>query len=117
MEIIDFKTPEFILAEIPIKDGSFNDKRLWVYCPSALSLMEFVCGNDFEAVPINFFTKKEYINTDGVAEEWGIAFTQNNCEATEVDEQALVERAWKFFKSYLEWEDRHIDEERVSKMN
>lgn len=81
-------------------------------CPLALS-----CKSASKKTKRTFYLIFSLRKSIPIQTELRIAFTQNNCEATEVDEQALVERAWKFFKSYLEWEDRHIDEERVSKMN
>ena len=38
MKKFDFIKPEFLMCEIPIKDGSQHDDRLWIYHLKSLSL-------------------------------------------------------------------------------
>lgn len=47
MEKFNFAKPEFLLCEIPIKDGSQNDNRIWVYSTNSLSLIEFINVDEF----------------------------------------------------------------------
>ncbi|MBF03240.1 MAG: hypothetical protein CMP76_08085 [Flavobacterium sp.] len=45
---IEFFQPEFFLCEIPIKNNTFHDHRLWVYHRLSLSLIEFVNVDEFK---------------------------------------------------------------------
>lgn len=97
----NYTTPKFLLAETPIKDGTFNDDRIWIYCPFALSLIEFVCLDDF--ADYNFKNNDYFIytNVDGDDEHWAPNWTQNNCELCEVDENEVMANAIEFFKKHL----------------
>jgi hypothetical protein len=44
---LEFEKPEFLFCEIPIKDGSDDDDRLWIYHLDSLSLIEFINVDDF----------------------------------------------------------------------
>jgi len=48
MPKFNFTQPKFLLCEIPIKNGSQNDNRLWVYHRLSLSLIEFVNVDDYK---------------------------------------------------------------------
>ncbi|ADQ83064.1 hypothetical protein [Riemerella anatipestifer] len=109
---LSHKTPEFLLAELPIKDGSPNDDRLWVYCVKALSLIEFINLNQIKAHGLRLADEKTYKN-----ERWGIAFVQNNCEYLGLDESEVIKNAWKFLTDYFDWEDKNIDESSTSTLN
>lgn len=107
MSLIEYTQPEFLLCELPIKDGSFNDDRLWIYHRLSLSLIEFVCLNDiqnenFEGLNKDFI----YFGNDEVdPEAWKGVFVQNNTELFELDAIEVMDKAWKFLEDYLKWED------------
>jgi len=104
-------TPEFLFCEIPIKDNTFNDNRIWIYSVKSLSLIEFINVDDL--VDFNFPTAKyrfEYQNSDGNIEDYFAVFTQNNCEYTGNDADQIMQKSWKFLSDYLRWEDGNIDE-------
>lgn len=99
------------MAGIPIKDGSFNDGRIWIYHRLSLSLIEMVYMDniaeaEFTGINQNF----EYKRKDGVVESWKAVFVQNNTEATELNTDLVLNRAWEYFLNYLMWEDSNIDE-------
>ena len=101
MEKIEFTKPEFLLCEIPIKDGRKDDERIWVYHLGSLSLIEFISVDSFEDF---MFTGKqerfEYFD-----ENWFGVYVQNNCEITENDPDEVLQKAWKFLEDYFDWED------------
>jgi len=109
----EFTQPEFLMAEIPIKDGSLNDHRLWVYHRLSLSLIEFICINDYD--DFEFTNKQDYFTYE--EETWFGVYVQNNCEATGNIENEVLKKAWEFLKSYLNWEDKNIDQSGKSKLN
>lgn len=104
LQFNDYQQPDFLLCEIPVKDKSFNDDRLWVYSRLSLSLIEFICLNDIEVS--NFQnTQKKFTFFD---EQWIGVFVQNNCEPTDNDPNEILNQAWEFFRDYLAWEDVNI---------
>lgn len=108
---VKLKIPDFLYCEIPIKDGSIQDQRAWIYCPQALSLIE-VIPEDELTVAINreLIQKKfTYENTDCYPEEFLLVIVQNNCEISDIDPQELLANAWDYYQNYLIWEDSQID--------
>ncbi|WNM19293.1 hypothetical protein [Flavobacterium capsici] len=111
MEKFDFKRPEFLFCEIPIKNGTQNDDRIWIYSLESLSLIEFILVDDF--VDFQFTGKQErfeYEDNEGYIENWFGVYVQNNCEATNNNPDEILKKAWKFLEDYLRWEDTNIEE-------
>lgn len=108
MPKFNFKTPEFLMCEIPVKDNSPNDDRLWVYHTKSLSLIEFVCVSDFPDFQFKGKMERfEYFNGDDT-EDWFGVFVQNNCNGFELDDNDVLKQSWLYLKAYLEWEDKNI---------
>lgn len=97
MFLQDFHQPEFFLAEIPVKDGSINDKRQWIYSRLSLSLIEFVKVDN--VVTYHFKNKQKKFSFQN--SHYVGVFAQNNCEATENDEDEILNKSWEFYKQYL----------------
>lgn len=100
----EFNTPEYLFCELPIKDGTLNDSRVWVYCPRALTLIEMIALDDLGVHNLQINQERKYRS-----ETWGIAVVQNNCEATGADVGEIIDGAWDFFCKYIEWEDQNVD--------
>ncbi len=100
MDIIDFSKPKFLLCELPIKDGSYNDNRLWVYAVNNLSLIECINVDSVKHLSLDV-EHKYYAYND---ERWVLAFVQNNAEITDTKAEEVLDGAWAFLKEYLEWE-------------
>lgn len=100
----DYTTPEFLFCELPIKNGSFHDHRIWVYHPGSLSLIEFVALDDLE---IHSFKGPQKKFTFFEENYLGV-FVENNCPATDQDENELLQKAWEFIRDYFAWEDNNI---------
>ena len=101
MKKFDFIKPEFLMCEIPIKDGSQHDDRLWIYHLKSLSLIEFIYVDDL--ADFQFTGKQdrfEYLD-----ENWFGVFVQNNCEATNHNSDKVLKAAWKYLEDYFVWED------------
>ena len=106
MKKFDFIKPEFLMCEIPIKDGSENDDRLWVYHLDSLSLIEFIYVDDF--ADFSFIGKQDRFEYLG--ENWFGVFVQNNCEATDHNADKVLKAAWKYLEDYFVWEDSQEEE-------
>jgi hypothetical protein len=103
---LEFEKPEFLFCEIPIKDGSDDDDRLWIYHLDSLSLIEFINVDDF--TDFQFTGKQdrfEYLD-----ENWFGVYVQNNCESTNQNADQVLKKAWKFLEEYFDWEEEQEDE-------
>lgn len=108
----EFTKPNFLLCELPIKHGTAEDDRVWIYAVNHLTLIECILMND----------KDLYLNTkykvfEYGEERWALAFVQNNIEATDGEEDKVLNEAWQFFSDYLKWEDDNINKGLTSKLN
>jgi hypothetical protein len=103
---LEFEKPEFLFCEIPIKDGSDDDDRLWIYHLDSLSLIEFINVDDF--TDFQFTGKQdrfEYLD-----ENWFGVYVQNNCEFKEQNADQVLKKAWKFLEEYFDWEEEQEEE-------
>jgi hypothetical protein len=103
---LEFEKPEFLFCEIPIKDGSDEDDRLWIYHLESLSLIEFINVDDF--TDFQFTGKQdrfEYLD-----ENWFGVYVQNNCEFKEQNADQVLKKAWKFLEEYFDWEEEQEEE-------
>jgi hypothetical protein len=106
MNKLEFEKPEFLFCEIPIKDGSDEDDRLWIYHLDSLSLIEFINVDDF--TEFQFIGKQdrfEYLD-----ENWFGVYVQNNCESTNQNADQVLKKAWKYLEEYFDWEEEQEDE-------
>jgi pyocin large subunit-like protein len=99
--------PDFLFCELPIKDGTQNDERIWIYHRLSSSLIEFVNIDEFP----DFQFKGKQDRFEYEEENWFGVFVQNNCEYTDQNENEVLKKAWKFLENYLIWEDNNIDNE------
>lgn len=113
MKTNELKIPQFLLAELPIKDKSVNDDRLWINATEWLSLIEAYCEEYVDFVfPADLVQKRyEYVNADGIMENWVLVFVQNNVGFVDdkKDPLELLDDAWHWFELYLTWEDINLD--------
>ncbi len=119
MRAVELFIPEFVLVEIPVKDGSMHDERMWIYCPQALSMIEVISEFEIDAVLHSSLIQKrfKFTNSQGEEESFTLGIVQNNCGLAEVDPHDLLDRAWHFFNDYLVWEDSNIDDAELGAMN
>lgn len=105
---------KFVLAENPRAPATGG---LWI-----IHLIEPFCIIEAVTDGEKIHTKKaiyrnefRYINSDGVIENWQLRihhyFTTDFNEEKQADEltKKIMEDAWHWFKSYLIWEDKNID--------
>lgn len=105
--------PEFLLSEVGIKDGTYNDHRIWITCPKYLSIVEFVCLDDVGA----FASNQIEMSFEYEGEEWLGFFAQNNCEMVEADPKKVLKQAWKYYSTYLHWEDENSNISDIAGLN
>ncbi|WP_430612832.1 hypothetical protein [Flavobacterium sp. JP2137] len=105
-----FEQPDFLLAEVPIKDGSPTDDRLWIYCHKTFSLIEFILKEEFsERKFIGTQAPFVYVDLDGYKEDWIGVYVQNNCALVGADQNDNLKAAWAFLEAYFKWEEMEDD--------
>lgn len=101
MKKFEFTQPDFLFCEIVIKDETLNDDRIWIYHRKSLSLIEFINVDDFK----DFQFEGKQDRFEYLDENWFGVFVQNNCEATEYNQDKVLKAAWKYLEDYFVWED------------
>lgn len=61
----------------------------------------------------NIYKHYQFKNNDGVIEEWTLSaqffFTTDFISEPEQQVIPLLDRAWRWYRSYMKWEDENID--------
>jgi len=67
------------------------------------------------------FKHYQFVNSDGEPEEWTLSvyhfFTADLLEKPEDRALKLLDRAWRWLRAYLEWEDTNTDTEHYGQQN
>lgn len=105
----------FYLAENPRTNAGVAIIHMIEPITIILVLDGFTNGNSY----YKHFT---FINSYGFAEEYTLAIhhyftTDFNEENHESKAFKIINKAWHWYKSYLEWEDGNIDNNEFSKLN
>jgi hypothetical protein len=106
----------FLLAENPMRP---EQSGLWV-----IHLLEpraiIRCTQGHER-PGALYRHYQYKNSDRITEEWTLSvhhlFTQDFTTPQEQIWETMLDRAWRWFRSYLEFEDKNIDEDEAAADN
>lgn len=79
------------------------------------------CSMGHIAPPEQLFKHYQYIGTDGIIEDWTLSiyhyFTTDFSDGQEEKALKLLDRAWRWYRSYLEWDDKNIDIDDYAKDN
>lgn len=59
----------------------------------------------------------KYINSDGLDETWALIIRDVHDNSSDEELGKLLDRAWRWFRSYMEWEDANIDEKDDAQWN
>jgi hypothetical protein len=104
---------KFLLGENPMRSG---DSGLWViHLLSPQAHIQCIEGKIETPGTCRHYV---YINSDNVAEEWTLFMHYISIATlTDAEYDHLLDRAWRWFRSYLEFEDNNIDENERSKDN
>ncbi len=111
----EYKLPKFLLSEIAVKDGSYNDDRVWITCTEYMCIVEFIYMNNVDELELD--SDQIQLNFEYEEEEWVGFFALNNCEIEEVEPKQVLSEAWEYFKEYLIWEDDNLDLKEQSLLN
>lgn len=112
------KLNRFLLAEDPRNGGALAI----IHTIDPMAIIVAIEGHSQHTQP---FRQYAYVNSDGIEELWTLyahhLFTTNmNAFDDEVSRQMvdkLLNRAWHWYKSYMEWEDGNIDMQDEASLN
>ena len=99
---------KFLLAENPMRPEGSGQWIIHMLNPKAI----IRCSEGHIKPKENIFRHYQYQNNDGQLEAWTLSvfhlFTTDFIN--EPAEQAIpvLDRAWRWFRAYLEWEDNNI---------
>lgn len=104
---------KFILAENPMRP---EDSGIWIiHLLDPIAIIQCLEGHvgRGEVEPGNIFKHYQFNNAYQVLEEWTLKvhhfFTTDFLEEPEARAMKLLDRAWRWYRSYMEWEDNNID--------
>ena len=103
----------FLLAENPMRP---EQSGIWIiHMLEPQAHIRCIEGKEAPAVAHQHYV---YINTDNVAEEWTLAIQYISLDGlTDAEHQHLLDRAWRWFRSYMKWEDNNIDSDATTEGN
>lgn len=113
MEFIDFNLPDIVFLEQSEHDEINLSGRTVIQHNPSHTILEVIALDDLEKVEFNEGIKTyqfEYLNIYGVVENhlFAVHFTLNDLDNSDV---FLTCADW--YREYLSWEDRNIDEEEL----
>lgn len=99
---------KFLLAENPMHPEQSGCWIIHLLNPKAI--IQCVEGHVQPEYPFAHF---QFKNSDGVIEEWTLAayhfFTTDFITEPEQQVNPLLNRAWRWYRAYLEWEDKNLE--------
>lgn len=104
----------FLIAENPMNN---EPRQFVIHTISPKCIIEAV-EPDADPVSSGFPHQVfSFVNSDGVKETWALVIRDLYDESTVEEQGKLLERAWRWFRSYMEWEDSNIDESEDAQWN
>ena len=71
------------------------------------------CTESHVAIEGEIYSHFRFRNADGEIEEWTLSafhfFTSDFLKEPEEQVKPLLDRAWRWYRAYLEWEDKNIE--------
>lgn len=104
---------KFLLAENPMRPDITGAFIIHMLDPIAIIACDE--GNIERGM---IFKHYQFVNGDGVAEFWTLSVYFANGEGDiETRVFKLLDRAWRWFRSYMEWEDNNIETDDQGQQN
>lgn len=105
----------FLLAENPMRD----DSGIWIiHLLEPQAIMR--CTEGYVQID-NIYKHYQFKNGDGEIEQWTLSayhfFTTNFISEPEQQVVPLLDRAWRWYRSYMEFEDHNINTDNDTKEN
>jgi hypothetical protein len=108
---------KFLLAENPMRSDKSGQWIIHMLNPKAI----IRCTEGHVQPEKELHQHYQFKNKDGVLEEWTLSvfhfFTTDFLKEPEEQVEPVLDRAWRWFRSYLESEDNNIDSEEFNSNN
>ena len=108
---------KFVLAENPMSNDE-TPKQYILHLPRPTAIIQIHLD---KITPENKYHKHfEYLNNDGINEQYTFSVLFYFSEDFSEDEKKvykLIDKAWRWYLSYLRWEDNNIDLDNYAKNN
>lgn len=102
---------KFILGENPMRPDDPGLYVIHLLQPVAI----FECIEGHEIIPDKIIGHYQFRNTDGVIEQWTLSvhhlFSTDFLQEPADQAKPLMDKAWRWFRAYMQWEDENIDNE------
>lgn len=103
---------KFLLAENPMRPEQSGSFIIHMLDPVAIIKCD---ENHVHFLPGKFYKHFQFNNSDNLMENWTLSihfmFTKElDSEQHDKIVDHMLDRAWRWYRSYLEWEDKQIDD-------
>lgn len=107
---------KFILGENPMR----NDNDVFIiHLLNPIAIFQAHVGT--VEVKNKIYQHYQFKNADGIIEEWTLSthhfFTTNFISEPHEQVKPLMDKAWRWYRSYMQWEDNNIDLGNYAKEN
>lgn len=100
---------KFVLAENPMRENS----DLFI-CHLLEPIAIFQAYEGSLSIDGKICKQYQFRNSDGLIEEWTLSthhfFTTDFINEPELQVPKIMDKAWRWYRSYMEWEDKNIDD-------
>lgn len=101
---------KFILGENPMRETAGRDIFI-IHLLNPIAIFQAHEGHVFLKDKIH--QHFQFTNSDGVPEQWTLSvfhfFTTDFITEPEQQALPLLKKAWRWYRAYMEWEDKNID--------
>jgi hypothetical protein len=109
---------KFLLAENPMRPESSGPFIVHMLDPIAI----IECSNTgYHSRERMICQSYQYKNSEGMTEDWSLAiyhfFTPDLLEKPEDRALKLLDRAWRWYRAYMEWEDSNTETQEHGEQN
>lgn len=109
---------KFILGENPMRQSDSPDLFI-IHLLNPVSI--FRAHEGHVEVKDKIYQHYQFRNSDGIIEEWTLSvhhfYTTDFLTEPEQQVKPLMDKAWRWYRSYLEWEDDNIDMDKYANEN
>lgn len=104
---------KFVLAENPMRE----DHDVFIcHLLNPVAIFQTHEGHVIFENAEKIYRHYQFKNIDGIIEEWTLSvhhfFTTDFLTEPNVQAEKLIDKAWRWYRAYMEWEDKNIDDAR-----
>lgn len=109
---------KFILGENHMRDAKNRDLFI-IHLLNPIAIFQAHIGT--VEVKNKIHQHYQFLNSDNIIEEWTLSthhfFTTDFIKEPHEQVKPLMDKAWRWYRSYLQWEDNNIDFDNEAELN